>query len=333
MTKVCSKCGVEKDIEEFGKDSSKSTGVHSQCKACAKEARIYRRLHPKAHRPEPKDGHKYCTKCGEEKPFSEFTPSKVTKSGYGSWCKKCNRDVAYNKLREDGVTKRRKYRKDDLADLPNGDRICIVCGKTLPIDEFEITKGKSGGHSYRCLNCAREYKYKWAKENRDKILASRKAKKEADPEAYKDKKHDEYMRHRDKYRESGKRYYEENKYAFIQQCIAYKKRRYKEMPHTKIADNMRQRVRAALKGLSKADHTLDMLGCTIEEYKTYLEQRFTPNMSWDNYGFYGWHIDHIIPLAMFDLSDPEEQKKAFHYSNTQPLWWSDNLKKGARYIG
>jgi hypothetical protein len=55
-------------------------------------------------------------------------------------------------------------------------------------------------------------------------------------------------------------------------------------------------------------------------------------MSWDNYGRKGWHIDHIIPCDLFDLTDYKQQKQCFHYTNTQPLWWDDNLKKHTKLI-
>ena len=53
-------------------------------------------------------------------------------------------------------------------------------------------------------------------------------------------------------------------------------------------------------------------------------------MTWKNWGVKGWHLDHIIPCASFDLSLPEEQKKCFHYTNLQPLWAEDNLSKGSK---
>ena len=56
-------------------------------------------------------------------------------------------------------------------------------------------------------------------------------------------------------------------------------------------------------------------------------------MTWKNHGLKGWHIDHIIPCAAFDLTKEEEQKKCFHYSNLQPLWWIDNLKKSNKMEG
>ena len=79
----------------------------------------------------------------------------------------------------------------------------------------------------------------------------------------------------------------------------------------------------------KSDKTLELLGASVTFVKKYLESLFQPGMSWDNYG--EWHVDHIIPCASFDLNDPEQQKKCFHYTNLQPLWAADNIAKGARY--
>jgi hypothetical protein len=72
---------------------------------------------------------------------------------------------------------------------------------------------------------------------------------------------------------------------------------------------------------------LELLGCTLEEYKHYLESKFQPGMNWDNHTKHGWHIDHIIPVSSFNLSDESQLKKAFHYTNTQPLWAKDNISK------
>jgi hypothetical protein len=69
------------------------------------------------------------------------------------------------------------------------------------------------------------------------------------------------------------------------------------------------------------------LGCSIPDFRKYLESRFQPGMDWSNWDRKGWHIDHVRPLASFDLTDPEQLKKACHFTNLQPLWAVDNLRK------
>jgi hypothetical protein len=95
---------------------------------------------------------------------------------------------------------------------------------------------------------------------------------------------------------------------------------------------MRKRIYAVLKCNSKYQKTKELLGCSIEEFKKHLKSQFKNGMSWENYGLYGWHVDHIIPCKNFDLSKPNEQKKCFHYTNLQPLWAKDNYKKNTRIL-
>jgi predicted nucleic acid-binding Zn ribbon protein len=64
------------------------------------------------------------------------------------------------------------------------------------------------------------------------------------------------------------------------------------------------------------------------ELLSYFESKFKEGMTWENYGWYGWHIDHIRPCSSFDLTNSEELKKCFHYTNLQPLWGMDNMSKG-----
>ena len=77
----------------------------------------------------------------------------------------------------------------------------------------------------------------------------------------------------------------------------------------------------------KYKHTLELLGCSIEYLKQYLQNQFRDGMTWENHSHFGWHIDHKIPVSSFNLSKLEEQQKCFHYSNLQPLWWYENLQK------
>lgn len=101
----------------------------------------------------------------------------------------------------------------------------------------------------------------------------------------------------------------------------------------KLASRLRSRIRNAVingKGIKSAS-TLELLGCSINEVRVHIESLWTDGMSWENYGTHGWHIDHIKPCAKFNLEDPEEQKKCFHYTNLQPLWAIDNYRKHDSY--
>lgn len=100
----------------------------------------------------------------------------------------------------------------------------------------------------------------------------------------------------------------------------------------RIKKNLRGRVYVALKRGCKSLGTMELLGCTIEEFRAYFESKFTDGMSWDKYMEGGIHIDHIVPCIMFDLTSEEQQKICFHYTNLQPLWAIDNLKKGIKII-
>lgn len=110
---------------------------------------------------------------------------------------------------------------------------------------------------------------------------------------------------------------------------AYRAKRHFIDPHFKIRHNLSSRLRQLI---NKHDNAykypiLDLLGCTIDEFKQYLESRFEPGMTWDNYGVMGWHIDHIVSCWRFDLTNPDHQRQCFHYTNLQPLWREDNMAK------
>ena len=92
---------------------------------------------------------------------------------------------------------------------------------------------------------------------------------------------------------------------------------------------VRVTVRHSLKN-NKELSSKEYLGCNIEELKIHIENQFLEGMTWDNYG--EWHIDHIIPLK-YQNPTLEETIERLHFSNTQPLWATDNLSKGNRFIG
>jgi hypothetical protein len=116
-------------------------------------------------------------------------------------------------------------------------------------------------------------------------------------------------------------------------CVYDKKKRHeKNSVGARIALAARNRISMCLRrdSLTKSVSTFKLIGCRKDEYLRYLESLFEPEMTWENYGVHGWHIDHIVPISSFDLTDSEELKKAFHYTNTRPLWAADNWKKGSK---
>ena len=102
--------------------------------------------------------------------------------------------------------------------------------------------------------------------------------------------------------------------------------RLKNNINAKIAHNWRSRFKSAMQH-NKRGKSLDFMGCNVEFLKLYLESQFQTGMNWENYGLHGWHIDHIIPVSSFDLTDITQVYKCFHYTNLQPLWAVDNLHK------
>ena len=86
----------------------------------------------------------------------------------------------------------------------------------------------------------------------------------------------------------------------------------------------------AIKNKNKSGSAVRDLGCTIDEFKVYIEKHFDKGMSWSNWSTKGWHIDHKKPISSFDLTDRDQIIKAVHYTNLQPLWAKDNHKKHAK---
>jgi len=139
-----------------------------------------------------------------------------------------------------------------------------------------------------------------------------------------------------------KRYREKYKDKIKERRIAYYRSKFnvkvltpeekeKKILLTKLSDRLRQRLGRAIERHSRRGSAVRDLGCTMDEFKTYLESKFQPGMTWDNYGYYGWHIDHIKPLSSFDLTDKKQLLEACHYTNLQPLWAKDNLSKHAKF--
>jgi hypothetical protein len=184
---------------------------------------------------------------------------------------------------------------------------CNECTIFKNINEFHKDKSKTDGLDYYCKSCRKERKHQYYLLNKEKVKKRTRKWQIENPEK----------------RAQNRREYQ-NRPENRLKVYEYRRKRWENDTLYQLAGCVRTRINKFLRGV-KSKRTEEILGCTIEELKPYLESKFLPNMSWDNYGFYGWHIDHIIPLA--SAKTIEEIKKLCYYTNLQPLWRMDNIKK------
>ena len=233
-------------------------------------------------------------------------------------------------------------------------KTCTKCKCEKVIEAFGRVRGKPRASCKSCRKAQRDA-------NREKLSASFKAWYATNKEKYNARRKDGYPAKAEKYRANGKAYrkanpekvkaknkayqeanpekikaknkayYTNNRDRITRRNTASTKRRRQTNPAFRLLDNMRRRVNNALNGKSKSARTLELLGCTVEQARQHLESQFKEGMTWENYGIYGWHVDHIVPCASFDMTKEAEQRKCFHYTNLQPLWAKDNLAKGNKY--
>lgn len=175
---------------------------------------------------------------------------------------------------------------------------------------------------------ARKVAKDWYANNKEKVCNQRK-------EYYKSNK-DKILRVRsvyvhnnlDKVSATNKTWRDKNKDYLREYMAKYVAYRSENDLEFKIKTRIRQRLGKAIKRNYKSSSAIILLGCSISYFKRYLESKFQDNMTWENYG--DWHMDHIIPLSKFDLTNNEHLLKACHYTNLQPLWAKDNISKGAK---
>jgi hypothetical protein len=206
-----------------------------------------------------------------------------------------------------GVFYHRTYRQSRGKTM----RKCLDCDKDL-VD--------AKGPKKRCDNCNIEYrKLYWRirenqTERKKKNIERRKKFAQKNP---------------DKIKEYGKKYRNKNRSKVLESRRKWYAKSYNNNLQYKLGNLLRYRLWKALKDqdLKKDQSTIELLGCSKEELITHLESQFQTGMSWGNWSLNGWHIDHIRPVSSFDLSDPAQVKECFHFSNLQPLWAVDNIKK------
>jgi hypothetical protein len=270
---------------------------------------------------------KKCIKCGIEKPLSEFPKRKNSKDGHRNSCKECR--LTYQRKWSNGEIEKKDY------SAPEGMKKCRKCEKILSVDNFGKSNKNKDGLKSHCKECKRqESKYwrdnnqehckKYREDHKDEIREKDRKYRTNNKEKIKKVKQQYVEDHKEDVAARKKKWYEENKDSVIEK----KRDRRRNNINVRIAEGLRTRLRRALKNNTKRGSAVKDLGCSLDFFRKYMETKFAEGMSWENHG--EWHIDHIIPLSSFDLTDRKQLLEACHYTNLQPLWAEDNLRKGAR---
>lgn len=196
-------------------------------------------------------------------------------------------------------------------------KLCRVCGIEKEICNFSKCEKAKDKLQYRCKEC-------------DSL--KRKARWEENKKAESDCNKKWYVENRDKALEYSGSYFQNNKERLMQQ----RKNKRHNCLKTKMIHNFRGTISSSFKralngGNVKNCKSLEILGCSMEFFIRYIEELFTDNMSWDNYGAClesdckVWNLDHCYPISL--ANNEEEILKLNHYSNFKPMWAIENIKK------
>jgi hypothetical protein len=213
-----------------------------------------------------------------------------------------------------------------------GNKICSKCGIPKEPSCFFKSKRNKDGLRCECKECGKKYitqlsidgqehrkekRKLWTQGNQPNIKKSRKK--------WADENREQELERKRKFNVE---YYQKNKKVRSDYTNNWQKQYRKINPLFSIKGTLRSRINKFIK--HKTKRTEEILGISYLEFKIYLENKFTDGMSWENYGLYGWHIDHKIPISLGETE--EELYKLCHYTNLQPMWWLDNLKKGNKLL-
>lgn len=191
------------------------------------------------------------------------------------------------------------------------EKICKECKLEKSIELFVKNRNL-------CKECMKEYKKSYHSKNKESISLLKKEYYTENKGDILEKRKDYYSNNKDQKLEYQKGYALLNKEKISAYKMEYQRNRRITDPVYKLKYVVSRMIRNSLKckGLSKNKRSKDILGCTIEFFKIYIEERFIDDMSWENYGT-NWDIDHIIPLSTADTE--EDVLRLNHYTNLQPL--------------
>jgi hypothetical protein len=214
----------------------------------------------------------------------------------------------------------------------NNMKTCTKCNVEKEFTEFGRLKASKNGYRSECKMCVKEYRLR----NSEHIVEYRKQYAISNKENQKlyKLKNKEKIKEQDKqYRLNNKDRYEQwriaNKKSINDKANQYNKNKKSKDSLFKLSCNIRTLMGNCIKrqGYKKTSRTFEILGCSYEEFKQHLENQFTEGMTWNNAG--EWHIDHIYPVSL--AIDENHLIKLNHYTNLQPLWAIDNIRKSNKY--
>jgi hypothetical protein len=248
---------------------------------------------------------KICIKCKEEKSIDEFYKRKDIPDEYRNDCKKCK------------LNNTKKWRFENKEKVKN-----------LGLNYRKNNKNKISNNEK-----------KWRFENKERITETKRKYREENKEKihknhilYFNKNKDEIYLRRNIWRENNRDKEKLYRRNHLEYYNTYVKNRRKSDVLYRLSSNVRSRIRGFFKSkkIIKNGSTFNIVGCSPQFLREYIEKQFTDGMNWDNYGYYGWHIDHRMPLDSAKTED--ELYKLCHYTNLQPLWWLDNIQKSTKII-
>jgi len=228
-------------------------------------------------------------------------------------------------------------------------RTCKECKLEKELIDFPLKKNGKVKSSY-CKKCYNEVYYHLNKEkvvayrkksyelNKEEILKSRKIYHELNKDRInkRRRKNTNTVRLSEEERKERKRkksleYYYNNKESQNKKAVERRKIKMMNDYYFKLKHNIRTLIRRSIQNqfTTKSKKTIEILGCSFEEFKLHLESQFDDKMNWSNQGTY-WHLDHIIPISSAETE--EDVYRLNHYTNFQPLYWQDNLKKSNKIV-
>lgn len=203
---------------------------------------------------------------------------------------------------------------------------CSSCKRVKDITDFPRSSRTICGRSARCKVCINAVNREYRNANREKWSQSRKRHYRANIEKMRAQKVAYGQAHKEEKSAYDRVYRQANPDRIREHKRAWARRNVDNI-EVRLKRNLRRRIHHVIKGTNKAGTTFELLGCDLETLKKHIEAQFTGEMCWENYGQFGWHIDHIRPCYEFDLTDNEQQKICFHYRNLRPLWWLENISR------